>query len=174
MAVLLSIALLVSGCVSTTLIDSYPTGAYLYLDGEPVGKTPYPMTDSKIIGSCTSVKIEKNNFEPFYTTICRDEEPDVAAIVGGFFAWPLFFWAMKYKPNHIYNLLPEGSRSSAREYLDDEEESLDSLWKDKEAKPAESQSEEQTAPDESNKVLKLDEAQPISDEEFQQQKVKDE
>ena len=61
-AVSLAIIFLFSACSSTTLIDSYPSNAELFLNGEAVGFTPFYMTDTKILGSCTSVKIQKENY----------------------------------------------------------------------------------------------------------------
>lgn len=105
-AALMIMAVLLSGCASTTLIDSYPSGAYLYLDGQEVGQTPYQMTDTKIMFTTTTVRLEKENHEPFFTTICRNEEADVGAIIGGVFLTIPYFWAMKYKPTHFYRLRP--------------------------------------------------------------------
>lgn len=109
MAIALVAVVLLSGCASTTLIDSYPSGADLYLNGEAVGQTPYEMTDTKILYSCTTVRLEKEDYKSFYTTICRNEEADVGAIIGGvFFYWP-FLWALKYKPTHFYRLRADES-----------------------------------------------------------------
>lgn len=117
-AVLMAVVLLASSCASTTLIDSYPSGADLYLDGEAVGQTPYEMRDTKPMMSTTSVRIEKEDYRTFYNTITRDEEADVGAIIGGVMFWIPFLWALKYKPTHIYRLVP----------LEDEKtESLDQL-----------------------------------------------
>jgi hypothetical protein len=175
LAILFSTLVLFTSCASTTMIESIPSGAKLYLDGEPVGTTPYSMTDEKIIGSCTSVKIQKENYSPFYTDICRDEEPNLNALVGGFFFWPIWFWAMGYKPSHIYELSSAGGKSIG---TDTDDESLDILWKDKVSKPEteKAKTEDQTEgqPLHQGKVMKLDEAKPISDEEFQEQKLKDE
>ena len=104
MAVVLIAAALLSSCASTTLIDSYPSGANLYLNGEAVGQTPYEMTDTKPMFSCTTVRIEKENYNSFYTTICRNEEADVGAIIGGMFVTIPYIWALKYKPTHFYRL----------------------------------------------------------------------
>ncbi|MBN1925122.1 MAG: PEGA domain-containing protein [Prolixibacteraceae bacterium] len=174
LAIAISGILLFSGCASTTMIDSYPTGAKLYLDGEPVGTTPYSMTDEKIIGSCTSVKIQKEEFNPFYTDICRDEEPNYKALVGGLFFWPIWFWAMGYKPSHIYELVPAGSKQAG---IESDEDSLDILWKDKVSKPEgdnKLEKSEKDQPTHQSKVMKLEEAKPISDEEFNEQKLKNE
>lgn len=105
-----AVTILLSSCSSTTLIESYPSGADLYLNGEAVGKTPYHMTDTKPMFSCTTVHIEKENYQPLYTTICRDEEADAGAIIGGLFFWVPFAWSFKYKPTHYYKLLPSDSK----------------------------------------------------------------
>lgn len=125
MALFITVSVLLSSCASTTLIDSYPSGAYLYLNGEAVGQTPYEMTDTKPMFSCTSVRIEKDNYKPFYTTICRNEEADVGAIIGGMFFSIPFIWSMKYKPTHFYRLRSDDDNSPVDSpfdtFFDDEE-----------------------------------------------------
>ncbi len=104
---LLALMLLVSSCASTTLIQSQPSGARLYLNGEYVGKTPYTHRDTKIVGTCTTVRIEEEGYEMFHGNFCRNEEADVGAIIGGvFFLFP-FLWTMKYKPDRTYELRSE-------------------------------------------------------------------
>jgi hypothetical protein len=157
----LAATVLFSSCASTTLIESIPSGGDLYLDGELVGATPYSMTDTKIIGTCTSVKIEKENFDNFYGSICRTEEADPGAIIGGIFFWFPFIWAMKYKPTHFYKLQPKEGNN----------DSLDQLLKqDKKAENQKGTTEPQSI--EKNGVIKLEEGNQISPEEFEQQKVK--
>ncbi len=41
MALFMAGAMLFTSCASTTMIHSIPSGAKLYVDGEPVGSTPY-------------------------------------------------------------------------------------------------------------------------------------
>ena len=104
--------ILFTSCVSTTMIQSEPSQAKIYLDGQKVGTTPYTMEDTKIVGTCTSVRLEKEGYQNFNTTICRSEEADVGAIVGGiFFLFP-FLWTMKYKPVHNYELTPMAPASN--------------------------------------------------------------
>jgi hypothetical protein len=105
-AAFMALAMLISGCASTTLIQSDPTGAKVYLDGEPMGKTPYTHTDTKITGSPTQVKLVKEGYEDFHTVIVRNEEVDVGAVVGGVFFLIPFLWVMKYKPVRTYELTP--------------------------------------------------------------------
>ena len=105
-ATFLAGAILFSSCASSTMIYSTPEGAKVYLNGEPVGKTPYLHTDTKIVGSTTTVRLEKEGYKPFHTTFSRDEEVDVGAIIGGIFVWVPFLWTMKYKSSHTYEMVP--------------------------------------------------------------------
>ena len=104
--VLILAVLFMSSCASTTIIQSNPSGAKLYLNGEPVGRTPYTHRDTKIVGSTTDVKLELEGYRPLFTSFTRDEEVDVGAIVAGIFVYVPFLWTMKYKPNHLYELIP--------------------------------------------------------------------
>jgi hypothetical protein len=88
------------------MIQSNPSGAKVYLNDEPVGTTPYIHRDTKIVGSTTTVKLEKEGYDPLNTSFSRDEEVDVGAIIGGLFVLVPFLWTMKYRPIHTYELTP--------------------------------------------------------------------
>ena len=103
---LLASAIFMSSCASTTMIQSIPSGAKIYLNGEPVGTTPYAHRDTKIVGSTTSVKLEMDGYETLHSSFTRDEEVDAGAIVGGIFVLVPFLWTMKYKPSRTYELIP--------------------------------------------------------------------
>lgn len=105
-ALLLAATLLFYSCASTTIIRSTPSDAKLYLNGEPVGETPYTHTDTKIVGSSNTVRLEKEGYETLNTSFSRNEEADVGAIIGGILVLVPFLWTMKYKPVHIYELEP--------------------------------------------------------------------
>jgi hypothetical protein len=105
-SVLLAASVLLAGCASTTVIKSDPAGARLYLNSEPVGTTPYTHTDTKIVGTITDVRLEKEGYEPLNTFLSRNEEVDVGAVIGGLIFWVPFLWTMKYKPIHNYELTP--------------------------------------------------------------------
>jgi ABC-type oligopeptide transport system substrate-binding subunit len=110
-AVLLAATVLFASCSSATLIQSNPSGAKLYMNGEYMGVTPYSYSDTKIVGSSTDVRLEKEGFETLHTFLSRDERVDVGAIVGGvFFLFP-FLWTMKYNPTHTYELRPMDTAS---------------------------------------------------------------
>lgn len=97
-----------SACASTTTINSEPAGAKLYLNGEPVGRTPYTLTDTKIVGSTTSVRLEADGYEPTNGAISRNEQFEIAPCIGGVFLLVPFLWVMGYKPVHTFELRPVG------------------------------------------------------------------
>jgi hypothetical protein len=105
-ALILAGAFLLSGCASTTIINSAPNGAKVYIDGEPVGNTPYTYTDTKIVGSTTPVRLVKDGYEDYNTLLKRNEEANVGAIIGGIFLLFPFLWTMDYKASHTYELTP--------------------------------------------------------------------
>ena len=96
-ALFLASAILFASCASTTLIQSNPSDAKLYLNGEYVGKTPYAHRDTKIVGSTTFIKLEKEGYNPLNASFSRGEELDVGALIGGIFVLVPFLWIMKYK-----------------------------------------------------------------------------
>src|ERR1700704_5961761 len=78
-------AALAGGCASETVIRSNPPGAKVFIDGAYVGQTPYTMSDTKIVGSTTGVRLEYPGFQPTSASIHRSEEFDVVACIGGLF-----------------------------------------------------------------------------------------
>jgi len=169
-ALILAGTILFSSCASTTLIDSIPSGANLYLDGEFAGTTPHTMTDTKLLGTCTTVKIEKDNYYSFYGNICRTEEADAGAIIGGIFFFFPFFWAMKYKPTHFYKLEAKSGSDTINDQVKPNDDSLDQLWKSDSKEKSQKMSVEQ-APENKDGDLKLDDGTKITPEEFENQKT---
>jgi hypothetical protein len=113
----LATLILLPSCASTTLIQSSPSEAKIYIDGQPSGTTPYSYTDTKIVGSVTTVRLEKEGYEQMNTTFSRSEQADVGAIIGGLFVWVPFLWTMKYNPSRTYELTPldENKQSNVME-----------------------------------------------------------
>lgn len=105
-ALILSTTILLSGCSSTTLFQTSPTGAKLYINDEFVGNTPYTYSDTKIVGTTTIVKIKAEGYEDFNYVLKRNEEANVGAIIGGIFVLFPFLWVMDYKPIHSFELVP--------------------------------------------------------------------
>ena len=90
------------GCSSTTMIRSTDPEAKIYVDGEYKGRGQVSHTDTKIVGSTTSVRMEKDGCEPMHYTFARNEEFDVGACAGGVFVLVPFLWIQKYKPERTY------------------------------------------------------------------------
>ncbi len=106
----LAILVLIASCSSSTMINSYPSGAKVYMNGESVGTTPYQHSDTKIVGSSTNIRLEKEGYENYNAVISRNEKADVGAIIGGVFTLVPFLWTMKYKPERSYDLVPVGGK----------------------------------------------------------------
>jgi hypothetical protein len=101
-----TVAVLAGGCVSTTVIKSQPPGAKVYLDGAFVGQTPYEMSDTKIIGSTTFVKLRLDGYEESNVLISRNERFDAGACLGGVLVLFPFLWIQGYNPEHVYEMTP--------------------------------------------------------------------
>mgnify|MGYP003651974539 CR=1 FL=1 len=109
----LSLALVFAGCTSSTVIRSNVPGARVFLNGEYVGNTPYTMSDTKIVGSTTQVRIEAPGYAPTVASISRSEEFSVGACIGGVFFLVPFLWIMDYKADHFYQMAPAGAQQPA-------------------------------------------------------------
>jgi hypothetical protein len=107
-AAVVSLWAVITACTSSTLINSQPQGARLFLNGEPVGTTPFTMSDTRIVGSTTSVRLEYPGYDTVNGVISRNEEFDVGACIGGVFLLVPFLWIMGYKPVHTFELRPSG------------------------------------------------------------------
>lgn len=110
-SIIVAFSVLFASCSSTTLIQTNPSGAKVYMNEEYKGVTPLSYSDTKIVGSATSVRLELEGYESLNTILSRDEAADVGAIIGGvFFLFP-FLWTMKYNPLHTYELRPISTAS---------------------------------------------------------------
>lgn len=105
-SIFLAVAILFSSCVSSTLIQSYPPGAKVTIDGMPAGVTPLDYSDMKIVASTTEIKLEKPGFETKYVRLEKNEQVDVGALIGGLICYVPFLWIMRYSPVHTYELVP--------------------------------------------------------------------
>ncbi len=106
LSVIIAVASLLASCSSTTLIQSNPPKAKIFFDDFFMGETPYYHTDSRIVGSSFTIKLEKEGYQPLVSIITKDEEPDLGAIIGGCFFVVPFLWTLKYQEVHSYELKP--------------------------------------------------------------------
>jgi hypothetical protein len=64
------------------------------------------MSDTKIVGSSTRVKLVLDGYEPLDANIQRNEVFDAGACLGGVLVLFPFLWIQGYKPEHSYELSP--------------------------------------------------------------------
>jgi hypothetical protein len=102
-----------AGCASSTVIQSQPPGARVLVNGQAAGTTPYTLSDTKIVGSTTHVRLEYPGYRPLDTMVTRNEELDVLALVGGLFVLVPFLWVMKYSPSRTFQLTPLDATAAA-------------------------------------------------------------
>lgn len=110
--IILSASIFITSCASTTLIQSTPPGADIYIDNQKKGTTPYNYSDTKIVGSSTNLTLKKEGYQEMNVTLIRNERADVGAIIGGVLVLVPFLWTMKYDPVHNYELQQGISQNS--------------------------------------------------------------
>lgn len=101
---LVMMSILISGCASTTLFDTEPTGTAVYVREKLKGTTPYKYSDTKIIFSSTPVTFKKEGYKDLNVVLKRNERPSATAIASGLFLYFPLLWAAEYKENHFYKL----------------------------------------------------------------------
>ena len=127
--IFLASVILFASCASTTLIQSTPTGADVYIDNQKKGTTPYNYSDTKIVGSSTPVTLKKENYQDLNVTLVRSEKADVGAIIGGILVLVPFLWTMKYDPIHNYELQPSSNQNQSNQSTSDNNNSTNELIK---------------------------------------------
>ncbi|WP_375766690.1 PEGA domain-containing protein [Archangium gephyra] len=100
----LLLVVITTGCASTTVIRSDPSGATVRSrSGEVLGKTPYEHSDSAMVNHSESFVVELEGYETEYVTIKRDQWNGLrtaGGVIGGLFMPPVFailLWATDYK-----------------------------------------------------------------------------
>lgn len=115
--VFVAVLALSSGCASSTVIRSHPSGAIVRnVRGEKVGKTPYSHSGSGIINSTDTFTVEKPGYEETSVTVRRDQVNGLMMAglgIGGlvFFplglaTWPGMLWAADYPATYEVELNP--------------------------------------------------------------------
>ncbi len=98
------VGILAVHCSSSTVIQSNPSGAKVYLNSAHVGETPYTHSDTKMSWSKTALRLEHPQCKEFNAVLSRDEKFQAGACVGGFIILVPFLWIFGYEPEHKYNL----------------------------------------------------------------------
>ena len=103
-AMMLLVIFILGSCASSTMISSTVDNTKLYVDGQYVGSAPYKHRDTKIVGTVLDLRFEKEGYKTLYTTISKDEELHVGALIGGLFFYIPFLWIMKYKSHYMFEM----------------------------------------------------------------------
>jgi hypothetical protein len=103
MTALICAASVATACSSTTVIRSNPSGARVFIDNSYVGTTPYTLSDSKIAGSSTSIRLEYPGRAPQMILASKGELRIGPLIAGLFFLVPLL-WVTGYKNEYTVEL----------------------------------------------------------------------
>ena len=104
---ILALSSLIS-CASTTTIRAVNQNGYtdrnvkIYVDGQYKGKGEVFHSDTKIVGSSTSINLKKEGCRSQPAVLSRTEQLSVGALIGGIFFWIPFLWIMGYNPMHSY------------------------------------------------------------------------
>jgi hypothetical protein len=104
-ALALVTAVALTGCASTTVIRSSPSGATVYVENERVGVTPCEYSDRRSSFSRVKVRLEKEGYEPLTTLMHRTGSLNIAALWFAALIFPLF-WMSGYPEQHHYVLQP--------------------------------------------------------------------
>lgn len=95
-------------CTSTTTIRAVDQGGVIakdvkiYLDGSFAGRGEVIHSDTKIVGSQTTVNLRKEGCRTSNHFLSRTEKLSVGALAGGIFFMVPFLWIMGYNPLHSY------------------------------------------------------------------------
>ena len=94
-------------CASTKIIETQPPGARVFVDGQYVGTTPYELTARRVFWQKKVIRVKKEGYHPQDFVASRGERLNPGAFIGGFFFWPLFFWAGAYDDETTLYLSPD-------------------------------------------------------------------
>ncbi len=95
-------------CASTTSIrvvdrnGNIDRNVKVYVDGQYQGTGEVLHSDTKVVGSTTSVNLRKAGCQSQSVMFSRTERLSVGALIGGLFFWIPFLWIMGYNPTHNY------------------------------------------------------------------------
>lgn len=103
-APVVSLCIALTACTSTTVINSRPQGARVYINDEYRGLTPCAYSDTRISWSENRLKLSKEGYRDFRTSFRRDEKFSAPACCGGLLIIVPFLWLFDYNPERTYDL----------------------------------------------------------------------
>ncbi|OPX91911.1 MAG: PEGA domain protein [Pelotomaculum sp. PtaB.Bin104] len=118
----LIVAFTFSGCVSKTVLNTYPQGARVSVDGEFIGVSPIQYEDKAVSGHTVNILLQKYGYKDKSSTIKKDD-----LYIHRFFAPPLFAlpWIMGYKEQYTFELEKDATKAKEMEERNKNRLSLD-------------------------------------------------
>ena len=96
-------ALLTAGCASSTLINSNPPGAKVYVDGQYLGQAPVTQKDTALLGSSKTVTLKRAGYKTKIGTI-RKEELKIGPLIAGLLVYVPLLWVTGYPSQYTFEL----------------------------------------------------------------------
>jgi len=96
----------VLGCTTLVHIRTDPKDAKVYIDDEPVGKSPVEKELSNFVGNDYQIRIEKPGYKPLETEMRRELKVG-NLVVGILLWWPLLLWCYGPDQSYVYELTEE-------------------------------------------------------------------
>lgn len=105
--VIISALITLNSCVSSTrvVINSKPSNADVYEDGQYVGKTPVSLNISNLVWNSPDITISKDGYTSMPVTL-KKEEKITNCVIGYFFNIFAFLWCYGPKENQNFVLTP--------------------------------------------------------------------
>ncbi|MBN1297854.1 PEGA domain-containing protein [bacterium] len=97
--------LILSGCASTTLINTEPSNAEIWIDGINMGYTPYSHTDTDLSFSTKTVQLKKGGFQDATHVIKRDQMNVQNTVLSFLCFWPGLLWSWEYPASYTFSLV---------------------------------------------------------------------
>lgn len=104
-ATLLAAAVL-TGCTSTTVINSNPDHAQVLIDGAPRGETPFTYAEQVNAGTRHQLTLRKAGYRDLNTYIAADQWNVGKVIISALFCLPGLFFSSEYPPGYNFSLEP--------------------------------------------------------------------
>ena len=105
--VIISALITLNSCVSSTrvVINSKPSNADVYEDGQYVGKTPVSLNISNLVWNSPDITISKDGYTSMPVTL-QKEEKITNLVIGYFINIFAFLWCYGPKENQNFVLTP--------------------------------------------------------------------
>jgi hypothetical protein len=87
------------GCTTLVQIQTDPKDAKVYIDNQPIGKSPVTKDLSNFVFNEYLLRIEKPGYKPLITELHREVKVG-NLVVGILLCWPLLLWC--YGPDQYY------------------------------------------------------------------------